>query len=101
MNHFTKSFGVLLAAFVLSACSVDLNPFSNDDDAPMEGERISVLELQKTIEPDDKSYELEGLMLPKAWRNQFWPQVGGYPNHSMQNLELNPGPLKEIWSTTC
>lgn len=87
----------LIAGFVsvlgLSACS-DL--FS-DEPPPLKGERISVLELQKSLEPDDMALEAQGLVMPKAWRNEFWPQVGGYPNHSMQNLVMSEGELERVW----
>ncbi|MBL4804120.1 MAG: PQQ-binding-like beta-propeller repeat protein [Alphaproteobacteria bacterium] len=76
----------------LSACS------DKDDAPPLEGERISVLELQRSLEPDDPLLEAQGLQMPPVWQNEFWPQVGGYPNHSMQNLALNGGELKQAWS---
>ena len=76
----------------LSACR------DKDDAPPLEGERISVLELQRSLEPDDPLLEAQGLQMPPVWQNEFWPQVGGYPNHSMQNLALNGGELKQAWS---
>jgi outer membrane protein assembly factor BamB len=82
----------LLAILSLPACS------SDDDKAPLEGERISVLELQNALEPDDAALSAQGLVTPEPWRNEFWPQAGGYPNHSMQNLALNTGALKRVWS---
>lgn len=82
----------LLAVLALPACSGD------DDKAPLEGERISVLELQNALEPDDAALSAQGLVTPEPWRNEFWPQAGGYPNHSMQNLALNTGALKRVWS---
>lgn len=81
--------GILI---LLGACS------DKDDKPPLEGERISVLELQRTLEPDDPLLEAQGLQMPAEWQNEFWPQVGGYPNHSMQNLALNGGELKKVWS---
>lgn len=71
--------------------------FREDDRPPLEGERISVLELQKNLEPDDALLEAQGLITPKEWRNEFWPQPGGYPNHSMQNLALPGGQLDRAW----
>jgi outer membrane protein assembly factor BamB len=81
-----------LGFFPLVACS------GFDDEAPpLEGERISVLELSEALEPDDEVLEAQGLIAPQAWMNEFWPQAGGYPNHSMQNLQLNTGSLKPVW----
>jgi outer membrane protein assembly factor BamB len=79
---------------LLAACDT----FSKDK-PPLPGERISVLELQKSLEPDDVVLEEQGLIAPSEWQNEFWPQAGGYPNHSMQNLALNPNALKKVWST--
>jgi outer membrane protein assembly factor BamB len=82
----------LCTILAVSACS------DKDDKPPLEGERISVLELQSSLEPDDAALAAEGLVTPEQWRNEFWPQAGGYPNHSMQNLFLNNAALKRAWS---
>lgn len=80
----------------LSACSF----FGGEDDKPrLEGTRISVVELQKGLEPDDAVLSTLGFVPPNAWRNEYWPQAGGYPNHAMQNLELSSGDLTKVWST--
>lgn len=84
----------LLAPIALSACSGD------DDKAPLPGERLSILELQRRLEPDDTALSAQGFVAPQPWKNDFWPQAGGYPNHAMQHLTLNEGPLKKIWSTS-
>lgn len=83
---------------LLSACSSISGVFTDEEKPPLEGERISVLELQKSLEPDDPALESQGLITPPEWRNEFWPQSGGYPNHSMQNLALPASPLKKAWS---
>ncbi len=88
------SFAVL-ATLSLNACSI-LD--SEGTEKPLEGERISILELQKNLEPDDAAMEAQGFVAPPAWRNEFWPQAGGYPTHAMQNLTLNEGELKPQWS---
>ncbi|MBL4589291.1 MAG: PQQ-binding-like beta-propeller repeat protein [Alphaproteobacteria bacterium] len=76
-----------------------LNPFDGEKKQErLEGERISVLELQKALEPDDVILETLGFVPPNAWQNQYWPQTGGYPNHAMQNLELSSGELEKMWS---
>ncbi len=77
----------------LSACSSN----KSDSTTKLEGERISVLTLQKQLEPANAKLEAHGLVAPAAWRNDYWPQAGGYPNHSMQNLELAASPLKLQW----
>ncbi|MCB1555987.1 MAG: PQQ-binding-like beta-propeller repeat protein, partial [Alphaproteobacteria bacterium] len=85
--------GVLLC---LGACSTVGGWFDKDETPPLEGERISVLALQSSLTPD-RGAEEEALVLPEPWRNEYWPQAGGYPNHSMQHLALNAGALAPLW----
>ncbi len=68
-----------------------------DDKAPLKGERLSVLELQQSLQPDAQNGEGIELSMPKPWQNEFWPQAGGYPNHSMQHLALSESGFKEKW----
>lgn len=83
---------------LLISCLVLLGACDKDDKPPLKGERISVLELQKSLEPDALPENAPALELPAAWQNEFWPQNGGYPNHSMQHLALNEGQqFKEAW----
>lgn len=91
---FKNSFMLLAAA----ACALTV-ACSEKDKAPLEGERLSVLELQKTLEPD-QSGEGAALIAPAVWRNEYWPQNGGYPNHAMQNLDWNGANFKPIWSVS-
>lgn len=83
-----------VCVLLLSACGI----LEDKGSAPLPGKRISVLELQQSLEPDDEVLEAQGLVTPTEWKNDFWPQAGGYPNHSMQNLTLGHGALKKIWS---
>ncbi len=97
-----KSLLLMSSVLVLSACSGVSSIFEKKDaQAPLEGDRISVLELQKTLKPDPNKQPKEGqqFVLPKSWVNSDYPQAGGYPNHSMQNLSLADNGLKKIWST--
>lgn len=98
MLKYIRSFACVLATMlVLSACGTVGDVFDGDDPAPLEGERISVLELEQTLEPDNAIVEAKGLSLPEPWTNQFWPQAGGYPNHAMHNPALGGPELKRIW----
>lgn len=96
----TRILPLLMATILVTSCSGITDAFREDDKPPLEGERISVLELQKNLEPDDALLEAQGLMTPAEWRNEFWPQSGGYPNHSMQNLALAGGQLKRAWRSS-
>ncbi len=78
------------APLLLSACG-------GEKAIPLQGERLSVLELQEDLIADDQD-ALPAMELPDAWKNEFWPQVGGYPNHSMQNLALGHE-LQPVWRT--
>lgn len=86
-------------AALLTGCSTVKDMFTSEDDKPLPGTRVSVLEMQRQIEPDDATLEAQGFIAPAPWHNEFWPQAGGYPNHAMQNLALNEGPLKKMWSS--
>jgi outer membrane protein assembly factor BamB len=88
-------------AALMAACVFALNACSTTDDkAPLPGERISVLALQKTLEVDNEILNAEGFVVPEPWKNEFWPQSGGYPNHAMQNLYLNGAALQAGWRTS-
>ncbi len=92
---------LISSILTLGACSSVSGVFEgkNSQD-PLEGERISVLELQKTLSPDPDKQLKSGqeFSLPEIWVNNDWPQSGGYPNHSMQNLSLENNKLKKAWS---
>lgn len=88
----------LLSALMLGACSTGW--FSDDPEAPpLPGERVSILELQKQLQPESESRVIENYSAPSAWSNEYWPQAGGYPNHSMQNLAFTDAAPQRVWST--
>lgn len=95
-----KKFPVsLLAALMLVAgCAPVKDMFVDANDTVLPGERISVLQLQKDLLPDP-ALSGQGVVLPEAWTNQFWPQAGGYPNHAMGHLTL-PAKLQKAWSSS-
>lgn len=81
----------------ICSCS-SVNSLFDEKEEVFEGERISVLELEKELEPDDYSLKATGFVAPSPWQNEFWPQRGGYPNHSMQHLALKEGEMEKKWS---
>jgi len=91
--HLFTSCSLLL----LSGCS--FFDFADDKKPPLTGERVSVLELQRTLEPNDTALKAEGFVAPAAWKNDFWTQPGGYPNHNLQHVSLSNNSLKKIWSS--
>ena len=40
------------------------------------------------------------MSLVAAWDNQFWPQVGGYPNHTMKHVAFTEAQPTRAWSTS-
>lgn len=99
--HTSTSFSslglVLASSLLLSGCS--WLGLENDKKQPLAGERVSVLELQKALEPKDAALKAEGFVAPAPWKNDYWTQAGGYPNHAMQNLALPDVGLKKVWSS--
>ncbi len=86
---------LVMSVLMLSGCSYTSGLFGGDDDdeVRLEGKRISVLELEKSLQPETKNQEVA---VADSWNNANWPQAGGYPNHSMQNLSLAKD-VKRAW----
>ncbi len=83
---------------LLTACGASSWFEGKEEAPPLEGERISILELQNQLQPDDEAEKAKAITLPDIWKNDFWPQAGGYPNHSMQNLALTSNQPKRAWT---
>ncbi len=73
-------------------CSV----FESKEDLILPGKRVDVLTTNVELVSDNHFGPAE---IPVAWMNREWPQAGGYPGHSMQNLALRSGPLKKVWES--
>lgn len=88
----------LAAAFMLSACGS--NPVTNavsgvfgggddeDENAPAEEDRISILALDDTIEADPR-YAGASISLPPAYQNDSWTQPGGEADHTLHHLSAS------------
>lgn len=104
MNYLRHFFLLSLLLAGLTACSGTW--FGESEEPPLPGERFSVLEFQKEIEAEDIALDAQGFIVSDAWQNSFWPQAGGYPNHSLQHLSLNikladqRNPLTKKWSVS-
>src|SRR5512143_1926398 len=72
-----------LAALPLSGCGTW---FGEPDAPPLPGERISVLQHQRTLAADPQA-GLEPIVLPPALTNPDWPQAGGNSAHAMHNVQ--------------
>lgn len=110
----------LVATFGLSACGVT-DMFDAKEEKKLEGERLSLYDFEKTLRSDPNTqFGLDGneeqtlITLPEAlqgesdeaisldapWENKFWPQVGGYPNHTMKHVAFNENEPRRMWSTS-
>src|SRR5215813_2418069 len=83
-------FFLLLGLLVLGGCG-----WFDDKKQPLPGERISVLSLDRQLEPDPDLSKI-AITLPPPVVNPDWPEPGGYPNHAMQHLSL-PERLTQAW----
>ena len=81
---------LFLALLVLGGCG-----WFDDKKQPLSGERISVLSLDRQLEPDPDLSKI-AITLPPPVVNPDWPEPGGYPNHAMQHLSL-PERLTQAW----
>ena len=93
---------VLCAVFIgaLTGCASLSEVFDKDDEEPrLKGERISIMELQTKLEPEQDAAQ-SPYEIPAVWNNEFWPQQGGYPNHAMHNPALDASPMTELWNVS-
>jgi outer membrane protein assembly factor BamB len=86
---------VALSLTALVGCNEIFQEHSKEK---LKGERVSVLSLDRTLEPDP-ALTSAVVRLPRPVLNTDWPQAGGYPSHAMQHLALD-GPLKREWRTS-
>ncbi len=92
-----KLMAVLCITAMLQGCSTVESMFGGDEDeAILPGERFTILELEEQLEPDP-ALSADQIVLPEVWNNQFWPQLGGYPNHAMGHVSLGQN-LQRAWS---
>jgi len=61
----------------------------------LKGERISVMEMDQSLQPD-ASLKDKPVVLPPPFRNDSWAQPGGYPSNALYHLEAS-GPLQQVW----
>lgn len=81
---------LLAVGLILSGCGW----LGGDDEVPLPGERISVLELDEAIEISTTIAEAP-FSLPAAAPRADWPMVGGGPSHSAGHPTLGSG--GEAW----
>ena len=88
----TKILGAVGAVVLLAGCT-DTWFGGGEDAPPLPGERISVLLLERTLEPDPE-LAAEPVVLPQPSINADWPVAGGAPNQAVHHLAV--GDVLEI-----
>ena len=88
---------LVLLVLALGGCDWLGGLFEESNKVHLKGDRISVLGLEKRLEPDPKLAETE-VRLPPATANADWAQPGGNPSHAMQHLAF-AGALRKAWRT--
>ena len=78
---------------VTSGCGIS---FSKEEPR-IPGERITVLRLERSLEPDRRVADLQ-VRLPRPIKKLSWPQAGGSSTHVQHHIELPPN-LREAWRT--
>jgi outer membrane protein assembly factor BamB len=88
----------LLLVLMLGGCDWLRSQFQDSDKQTLKGERVSVLTLDRALQPDPSLLRV-AVRLPKPVLNADWPEAGGYPSHAMQHLALD-GSLHRLWRTS-
>jgi outer membrane protein assembly factor BamB len=76
----------LLALFALAGCG-ETWLGGDEEGKPLPGERISVLVLERALEPDP-ALATETVRLPRPFVNPAWPVPGGTPAHALHHLDV-------------
>lgn len=93
MNLYLVKKTLLFSAFcMLASCSL----FA-DKKIDIEGERVSALEGETSLQPDFKEGEIK-IKLPAPIQNSQWAMSGGNSTHLMQHLETGHK-IKEKWDS--
>jgi outer membrane protein assembly factor BamB len=78
---------------MLGGCGI----FFEEEQTRIPGERISVLNLERQLEPDRRIADLQ-VRLPQPVNFRSWPLPGGTAGHAPQHIAI-PNVLKQAWRT--
>ena len=91
---------VLAAALLTASCSIVDTVGGwfegGSTKSKLRGERISVMTIDETLRVDDSLKGVD-VVLPPPYKNDAWPEPGGYSSNAMYHLEAT-GPLRQIWT---
>lgn len=85
---------VMGMSVAVSACSSWLG---ESEDPPLPGERLAVLSLESTVQPDAELSD-QRVILPEPEPMEDWPQNGGLPSHALHHVGLDNDVLRQDWS---
>ncbi|MDC0881029.1 PQQ-binding-like beta-propeller repeat protein [Hellea sp.] len=108
-----KYYFSIISVLILTSCSTisgigdavgSINPFDRSDEKSKaaqgkvagETDRISILELNETLK-ESENIKPEQIVLPPAYSNVSWPQVGGNAAHALQHTDAK-GSFRKLWS---
>jgi outer membrane protein assembly factor BamB len=94
VSRFISLILLAIAALTLSACSGSWFG-EGDEEERLPGKRISVLPLERTVEPNMRVASIP-VWLPRPVVNSEWPQAGGNTTHAMYHLAANER-IEEDW----
>ena len=69
----------------VAGCDIMPDWFGEAEPPPIPGARLSVMSLERALEPDPAMADL-AVRLPEPYVNPSWPQIGGRPDHAMHHL---------------
>src|SRR5205823_14849471 len=97
----SRKFSVVIVMLALGLAGCDLagavdSLLPERPKPPLPGKRVSVLNLERQIQPDPSIQEVD-VRLPQPVVNPSWPEAGGYPTHAMHHLALGER-VREAWS---
>lgn len=84
-----------LLAVLLSGCDTVSGWFGKTPDAPLPGQRLSVLSTERKLTPDQRIADVP-VTVPPVTANAAWAQAGGSPDHVGGNLALAASPA-QVW----
>ncbi|CAK0744510.1 outer membrane protein assembly factor BamB [Azospirillaceae bacterium] len=85
----------IVGGLLLGGCS---DWWGDSDKKPLPGERLSILMVDRKLEPDNR---ISGrpVTIPPPQRLEHWPQPGGTPDHAPGHIELAAAP-REVWRSS-
>jgi outer membrane protein assembly factor BamB len=86
---FSTFLSFMCATAILTGCSESsLNPFGKPNQKAVEGDRVTIINIQNDLEISDSMAEVT-IDVPAASKPSSWLQEGGNPSHHTDNIDLS------------